>query len=61
MKKKQGASTFEGGEGATAAVTVVKKKGQAPRMANKGDPQLRQKKRHNQDLRWSGVQAGKKK
>lgn len=54
-KKKQGATTFEGGEGATASVTVNPKKKPAPRKAGKSDPALRQKKkRPNSDFSWTG-------
>jgi hypothetical protein len=60
-RKKQAMTTFEGGEGATASVTVVKKSKQpAPRVSSKKDPAMRQKKRYNQDLRWSGVRSGKR-
>lgn len=60
-RKKQAMTTFEGGEGATASVTVGKKPKQpAPRMKSKLDPRMRRKKRFNEDIRWSGVPAGKR-
>lgn len=66
-KKKQGATTFEGGEGATASVTVEPKK----KVERKPDPhfvemQKEHKKRHkrdkrkmhpNEDISWQGYKA----
>lgn len=60
-KKKQGATTFEGGEGATANVTVEK-----PKFIRKPDPAFvekqkerkdkrdRKKRRANDDVVWEG-------
>jgi hypothetical protein len=59
-KKKQGATTFEGGEGATASVTVKAKTVRKPDPAwvemqkARKDKRDKRKRRPNEDISWEG-------
>jgi hypothetical protein len=60
-KKKQGATTFEGGEGATASVTVKAKTVRKPDPAwvemqkgYKANKRDKRKRRPNENISWEG-------
>lgn len=61
--KKQGATTFEGGEGATAAVTVERKKVERKpdphwvekqKRLKKKNPKDKRKRHATEDISWEG-------
>lgn len=67
-KKKQGATTFEGGEGATASVTVEPRHSVSPRKPDPNwvlrerkrkarNPRDKRRRRANEDISWEGYKA----